>query len=197
MEFTTEFLQITCLKASIYRLQKTSWVWHKFPRWRPDEQLCNQLSKSAWYSFMNWAASKQCCSSVRTVVLMLHTISILRLEHPDHRDWCPDGWTSSTRLALSRIASGRLQLSFHICVLERIHFPCRTLKGVHPCCWDIRTDATWNSSKVLDTEEGPDGKFSSSGQMMLGQLSVQMKYHVVRTDAKDPISLTWNLCRIF
>jgi len=29
-----------------------------------------------------------------------------------------------------------------------------------------------------------------SGWMMLGQLSVRAEYHVVRTDARDPISLT-------
>jgi hypothetical protein len=51
-------------------------------------------------------------------------------------------------------------------------------------------DATWNSSKLLDIEEGLDGKFSLSGRMMLGQSSVW-------TDARDPIFLTWNLCRIF
>jgi hypothetical protein len=28
-------------------------------------------------------------------------------------------------------------------------------------------DASWNSSKLLDTEEDPDEKFSSSGCMML------------------------------
>jgi hypothetical protein len=73
----------------------------------------------------------------------------------------------------------------------------RTLNDVRTCCWDVRAYATWNSSKLLDIEEGPDGKFSSSGRMMLGQLSVWTKYHVVRTDAKDPIFLSWNLCRIF
>jgi hypothetical protein len=48
-------------------------------------------------------------------------------------------------------------------------------------------EASWNSLNLLDTEEGPDGKFSSFGQMMLGQLSVWTEYHVVRTDARDPI----------
>jgi len=28
-------------------------------------------------------------------------------------------------------------------------------------------NASWSSSKLLDTEEGPNGKFSSSGRMML------------------------------
>jgi hypothetical protein len=30
-----------------------------------------------------------------------------------------------------------------------------------------QTDASWSSSKLLDTKEGPDEKFSSSGRMML------------------------------
>jgi hypothetical protein len=41
------------------------------------------------------------------VVLLLHAISILRPERPDSEDWHQDDWTSSARLALSRIASGR------------------------------------------------------------------------------------------
>jgi hypothetical protein len=28
------------------------------------------------------------------------------------------------------------------------------------CCSEVKTDASWTSSKVLDTKEGPDGKFS-------------------------------------
>jgi hypothetical protein len=43
----------------------------------------------------------------------------------------------------------------------------RTLSVVRTCYWNVRTDASWNSSKLLDIEEGPDGKFSSSGRMML------------------------------
>jgi len=119
----------------------------------------------------------------------------IRLKHPDHEVWRPDhevwrtdGWTSSARLALSRIASRQkhtssrwVQLSSHICVLERNLSTCRTLKGIQMCCWEVQTNASWNSSKVLDTEEGPEGKFSSSRQMMLGQLSVKAEYHVVWT----------------
>jgi hypothetical protein len=44
------------------------------------------------------------------------------------------------------------------------------------------------SLKLLDIEEGPDGKFLSSGRMMLGQLSIWRECHVVRTAARDPIS---------
>jgi hypothetical protein len=46
------------------------------------------------------------------------------------------------------------------------------------------------SLKLLDTGKGPDGKFSSSGRMMLGQLSVQTEYQVIWMAARDPISLT-------
>jgi hypothetical protein len=73
----------------------------------------------------------------------------------------------------------------------------RTLNGVRMCCWDVRTNAPWNSLKLLDIEEGPDGKFSSSERMMLWQSSIRTEYHVVQTDAKDPIFLSWNLCKIF
>jgi hypothetical protein len=62
-------------------------------------------------------------------------------------------------------SSGRLQLSSHYGVLERNHIAGRTLNGVRTCCKDVRTDATWNNSKLLDIEEGRDGKFSSSGRM--------------------------------
>jgi hypothetical protein len=58
-------------------------------------------------------------------------------------------------------------------------------------------DVSWNILKVLDIKEGPDEKFSSSRQMLLGQFSVRTKYHVVWTDARDLISLTWSLDRIF
>jgi hypothetical protein len=34
-------------------------------------------------------------------------------------------------------------------------------------CHYIRTDATLNSSKLLDTDGHPDRKFSSSGRMLL------------------------------
>jgi hypothetical protein len=53
------------------------------------------------------------------------------------------------------------------CVLERNPTTCRTPSVVQTCYWNVRTDASWNSSKLLDKEEGPDGKFSSSEQMML------------------------------
>jgi hypothetical protein len=74
--------------------------------------------------------------------------------------------------------------------LERNPITGQTLNGV-------RTDAIWNSSKLLDIEEGPDRKFSPFRRMMLGQSSVWMEYHVVWTNARDPIFLTWNLYRIF
>jgi hypothetical protein len=50
----------------------------------------------------------------------------LMLDRPDHEDWRPDGWTLYARLALWRTSSwrdhtsfGRLQPSFHNCVLKQ------------------------------------------------------------------------------
>jgi hypothetical protein len=40
-------------------------------------------------------------------------------------------------------SSGRLQLSSHICVLERNPVTDRTLSGVWTCCWNVRMDASW------------------------------------------------------
>jgi hypothetical protein len=72
------------------------------------------------------------------------------------------------------------------------------------CLIDERVRTEWLPEVLM---KRPDGckleQFKTSrhrgrsGRMMLGQLSVQMEYHVVRMDARDPISLTWNLCRIF
>jgi hypothetical protein len=120
-----------------------------------------------WNFFLNRATSKRCCPSVQTVALLLYAISIIRTERPDSVDWRPDGWTSSAWLALSRIASGRLQLSSHFYVWKGNPFTCQTLKGVWTCCRDIQTDATWNSLKLLETDGSLDGKFLSSGRMLL------------------------------
>jgi hypothetical protein len=61
----------------------------------------------------------------------------------------------------------------------------QTLNSGWTICHYVPKDATLNSSKLLYTEGRPKGKFSSSGRMMLGQMSVWMKYHVVRTDAME------------
>lgn len=80
------------------------------------------------------------------------------LNHPDVNLHCPGGITTSSRW---------LQLSSHICVWKGNHFTCWTLKGIQTCCWDVRTDATCNRSKLLDTERSPNGKFSSSRWILL------------------------------
>jgi hypothetical protein len=76
----------------------------------------------------------------------------------------PYGMSASGRESTS---SGRLQRSSHICVSKRNLIAGRTLSVVRTCYWNVRTDASWYNSKLLDIEEGLDGKFSSSGQMML------------------------------
>jgi len=51
--------------------------------------------------------------------------------------------------------------------LERNPEAGRTLSVVRMCCWNVRTNASWSSSKLLDTEEDSDRNFSSSRQIML------------------------------
>jgi len=87
--------------------------------------------------------------------------------HLDHEDWRPNVWILNAILALWMTASEQFQRSSQICVLERNPIACRTLSVIRTCCWNVRMDASWSSSNLLDTEEGPDKKFSSSGQMML------------------------------
>jgi hypothetical protein len=157
-------------------------VWLDKPRRRPDGELCDRLSKISLKFFF-------VLSRVQTVLP------------------CPDVWILNAILALwisaserESTSSGRLQRYFHICVLERNHVASRTLSVVQTCCWNVRTNASWNSSKLLDTEEGLDG-------WCFGQLGVQTVYHVVRTDvswlmsvrtdARDLTTLSWNPHRIF
>jgi hypothetical protein len=64
-------------------------------------------------------------------------------------EWCPDGITTSPDGCAGTLGSSR------------------TLKSVRTICHYVRTDAILNCSKLLDTDGRPDGKFSSSGQMLL------------------------------
>jgi hypothetical protein len=75
-----------------------------------------------------------------------------------------DESTSSERESTS---PGQLQRTSHNYVLERNHVACRTLRVFRTCCWNVLTDVSWSNSKLLHTREGLDGKFSSSGWMML------------------------------
>jgi len=96
------------------------------------------------------------------------------MARPDHEGCRPDVWILNAQLTLWMSPSGRestsfgwLQGSSHICVFEGNPIAGRTLSVVWTCCWNVRTDASWSCLKLLDTEEGPDGKFSSPGRMML------------------------------
>jgi hypothetical protein len=121
--------------------------------------------------------SGRCCPSVRTVVLPLHTISIIRYERQDHGVWRPDGWTSSARLSLSKIASGRehtsserLQLSSHICVWDKNPITCRTLNGVRTvlprhldgCTWTLDDSRILNSGRTIFHYVQTDATLNSS-----------------------------------
>jgi len=133
---------------------------------RPDDQLQPPFQNSA-ESFHIKAASGRlhfCCTTCLT--------------------------KDSVRMGTPHRSDG-LQLSSHICVWDRNPIAYRTLNGVwtvlprrpDECTWTLDssrtlnsvrtifhyvwTDAIFNSSKFLDTDGCPDGKFSSSGRMLL------------------------------
>jgi hypothetical protein len=148
--------------------------WLEKPRRRPNSShrasgrttVRSSFQKFCWNSFLIWAASEW--------LIWCTQFPYLMLTHQDHEDWLPDVYILNVILALwmgvpgrESTSSGRLQRSSHIYVLERIPIAGRTLSVVRTSCWNVRTDASWSSSKLLDTKEGPDGKFSSSGRMML------------------------------
>jgi hypothetical protein len=72
----------------------------------------------------------------------------------------PDFWILNAILALWMSTSRRFQRTSHICVLEGNLIASITLSGV-------QIGASWSSSKLLDIEEGLDGKISPSRRMML------------------------------
>jgi len=111
---------------------------------------------------------------VRTVDL-IHAISISNAR-PSGPCWLASGnldfectclMDESTSSERESTSSRRLQRTSHNYVLERNHIACRTLRVVRTCCWNVRTNVSWSSSKLLHIREGLDGKFSSSGWMML------------------------------
>jgi hypothetical protein len=133
----------------------------------------------------------------------------------DHEDRRPDVWIWIAILALwlsvsgrESTSSGRLQRSSHICVLERNPEAWSNTESRPTCCWNVRTDASWSGSKLLNTGEGLDGKFSSSGWMMLGtarhangMICRPDGWHFgqmgVQTTSKEPSYLLCKLCGIF
>jgi len=101
---------------------------------------------------------------VHTVVLM-HAISI-----------------SDARVSVREsTSSGRLQQSSHICVWKEILKLDRTLRVVRMGCWIVRTDASWSSSKLLDTKECPGGNPLRPDQWCFSLMWVRTIWHVLRT----------------
>jgi len=61
-----------------------------------------------------------------------------------------------------------------------------TLRVVRMSCWIVWTDASWSSSKLLDTEEGSDGNPRRSDGWCFSLMCVRMVWHVIRSaDALD------------
>jgi len=123
---------------------------------RPNGQLQPPFQNSA-ESFHHKDVSGLCFPSVRTVSLMLHIITLIRLERPVHGVWRPNGWTSSTRLALSRIEFGRE------------HYIVRIVAAVFPyLCFGKKSFYLSNTERCLDVLlRRPDGcnweQFEASG----------------------------------
>jgi hypothetical protein len=76
--------------------------------------------------------------------------------------YLPYGWASPDGNAHCRDGCSNLPISVF---LKRNPIAGWTLSVVRTCCWNVRTDASWSSSKFLDTDGRPDGKFLSSGRM--------------------------------
>jgi len=66
----------------------------------------------------------------------------------------------------------------------------RTLRVVWAGCWIVRMDASWSSSKLLDTEEG-------LYRWCFSLMGIRTVWHVVRTAGRKLNFLTCKLCRIF
>jgi hypothetical protein len=69
------------------------------------------------------------------------------MQFPYHGSWRPDDVA---------LASGQVQAIFPLCVCKGKLETSQTLKNVRTCCHDVQTDATFNCSKLLDTNERPD-----------------------------------------
>jgi hypothetical protein len=132
---------------------------------------------------------------VRTVDLM-HAFSIFdtRASGPW---WLAFGqwWLVSERLDLNCdtcLMDERVRTEIHVGRTVTAIFPylCfgkkswsfgRTLRVVRTGCWIVQTDASWSSSKLLDTEEGPDGNPRRPDGWCFSLMCVWMVWHVVRT----------------
>jgi hypothetical protein len=103
------------------------------------------------------------------------------------------------------LASGRLDLNCDTCLMDEgvragIHivwmvatiFPYlyfgkkswsfgRTLRVIQTGCWIVRTDASWSSSKLLNTEEGPDENPRRPNGWCFSLVCVRTIWHVVQT----------------
>jgi hypothetical protein len=130
---------------------------------------------------------------VRTKVMVvrmlnqMHAISISDARAPE--PW----WLASKRLDFecdTCLINERVRTRIHVVWTVAAIFPylCfgrkswsfgRTLKVVQTGCGNVRTDASWNNSKLRDIEEGQDENPRRSDGWCFGQLDVQTVWHVV------------------
>jgi len=107
-------------------------------------------------------ASRPRLTVVRTMIFELRFLPYVWVR-PDGNPRRPDGWSN-------------LPLNWTWKESEAD----RSLRGVQTGCWNVRTDASWNSSFSKQWRSGR--KCMSSGQMMLGLSSVRTVWHFVRTE---------------
>jgi hypothetical protein len=126
------------------------------------------------------------------VALLLHSIFIIRTERLDGVDWRSDGWTSSTRLAFSRIASER---NNHVVRIVAAVFPylCLERKSFYLSNTESRSDVLLRCPNGCNLEqfEASGHKWESGRKVLVVQtnvawlMSVQAEYHIVRMNARD------------
>jgi len=126
------------------------------------------------------------------VALLLHTISIIRPECPDSVDRHPDGWMSSARLALSRIASGRNNYVVRM-VVAVFPYLCLERKFFYLSNTERRPDVLLRRPNGCNLErfEAFGHKWESGRKFFVVRTDVawlmsgRTEYHVVRMDARD------------
>jgi hypothetical protein len=106
---------------------------------------------------------------------------------PDHGRLTSRRFDLNCELALRISTSGwesmssrRLQQSSHICVWNEILKLDRNLRVVQMGCWNVRTDGSWSSSKLLDIEEGPDENPRRPDGWCIDDFGVRTVWHIVR-----------------
>jgi hypothetical protein len=162
---------------------------------RPWQAVVRTVEVESAISLIVGRASGPRLTDVRTVIFELRFLPYV-WARPDRNPHRPDGWSNLP-----------LNWTWKECEAGR------SLRGVRTGCWNVRMDASWNSS--FSKQWRSERERTSSGQMMVGLSGVWMVWPFVRTDGivdrwasrRDDMSsgqltnnrnlLTCKQCRIF